>query len=266
MTTANVPPARDPANDDSLVGYTKELKRWLLKNLDVALPAVVLRHDRANNRVRVRPLITKIDSTDQTLRRSEIQSIPVLNLGGGGFFINFHLPVGQQGMIMALDRDISLFLQSQQESRPNTDRMHAFNDSIFVPQQWFDYVIDEEDSEAMVIQNLDGSVKIALDETSIRVVKDSVRAVFTSQNITMDAPGSIDFTANTISMTAPGGVTINNVTFDAAGAVESPVSFTAPNLIGTTDVTFGGISGTEHTHPQEDDSGGNTEQDTGAPN
>lgn len=251
MTTQNKQPARDPSNDDSLTGYTKELRRWLLKNLDHALPAVVLRHDRANNRVRVRPLITKIDSENQTLRRSEIQSIPVLNLGGGGFFVNFHLPVGQQGMIMALDRDISLFLQSKQESRPNTARMHAFNDSIFVPQQWFDYVIAEEDSEAMVIQNLDGSVKIALDGNQIRIVNNQVRLEVNGDSVVGVAPGGFDF---------------NGFTIDSTGAAVSPTTVTAETVIGNVDVTFAGISGKGHTHPQGEDSGGNTEQDTGAPN
>lgn len=171
----NVPPSRDPANDDSLTGLIKEIRRWILKNLDKALPAVVLRHDRTNNSVRVRPIISKVDSNGKPLKRSEVASVPVLNLGGGGFFINFHLPAGQQGMIMTFDRDISLFLQSKRESQPNTERMHEFDDSIFIPQQWFDYIIDEEDAEAMVIQNLDGSVKIALDQNSIRIVKGATR-------------------------------------------------------------------------------------------
>ena len=216
MTTQNKPPARDPSNDDSLTGYTKELRRWLLKNLDHALPAVVLRHDRANNRVRVRPLITKIDSENQTIQRSEIQSIPVLNLGGGGFFVNFHLPVGQQGMIMALDRDISLFLQSNQESRPNTARMHAFNDSIFVPQQWFDYVIADEDSEAMVIQNLDGSVKIALDGNQIRIVNDQVR---------------LEVNGDSVVGVAPGGFDLNGFRIESDGAASSPVSLASPSVV-----------------------------------
>lgn len=254
---SNVPPSRDPANDDSLVGYTKELKRWLLKNLDSALPAVVVSHDRDNNRVRVRPLITKIDSNKNTIRRAEIQSIPVLNLGGGGFFINFKLPAGQIGLIMSMDRDISLFLQNKSESRPNTERMHSFSDSIFIPQQWFDYSIASEDSDAMVIQNLDGSVKIALDENGVRIDSDG--------DINLTASNSITLNANTVNITAPGGVTINNVTFDSAGAVYSPVSVTAPNINGTTDVTFAGKSSKTHTHSQGVDSDGDVQQNTDGP-
>ena len=258
----NVPPSRDPANDDSLVGFTKELKRFLFKNIDKATPAMVLSHDRAANRVKVKPLITMVDSNGDAVSKSNIASVPVLNLGGGGWLINFNLPAGQQGMIFSFDRDISLFLQAKAESRPNTSRMHTFEDSIFIPQQWFDYVISEEDSAAMVIQNLNGTAKVALDDSSIRIVHNETRAEFTSDSTSIDSPLSINLnSAGGINITSDGGVTVNNVTFDSSGAVNSPASVTAPMLAGTTDVTFGGKSGVGHAH-----SGGTLPSgNTGAP-
>ncbi len=248
--TTNVPPSRDPANDDTLTGYTKELRRFLFKNIDKALPAMVLSHDRVNNSVRVRPLITMVDSEGATVRREPIPNVPVLNLGGGGFFINFNLPPGQQGMIFGFDRDMSLFLQSQAESRPNTERMHSFSDSIFIPQQWFDYVIAGEDSAAMVIQNLDGSVKIALDDNQIRVVNGATRFELNNGSVTA---------------TAPSGFSFNGLTIDGTGALVSPVSVTAPLVNGTTNVTFAGIGGVNHRHSQGNDADGDVQQNVGAP-
>ena len=260
--TTNVPPSRDPANDDSLIGYTRELRRWLFKNMDTGLPAEVISHDRATNRVRVRPLIDQVDSERNPRQRAIIPSIPVLNLGGGGFLINFNLPAGQMGMIFALDRDVSLFLQKQSQSVPNTERMHSFEDAIFIPQQWFDYTIATEDSAAMVIQSLDGSVKIALDNDSIRLVKDSVTTTLTTDSIAMSAPNDISLSAATISLTstgattitATGGANINGVMIDAAGAVVAPTTVTAgtsigaPTLTAATSLTVAGTEQADHTH------------------
>ena len=278
--TTNAPPSRDPANDDSLTGAFKLILRKMTQNLDDMLPCIVISHDRDANRVHVRPIIRIVDTLQNQHSRDVLASVPVLNLGAGGFFINFNIPAGSLGWIKASDRDISLFLQSYKEEAPNTQRMHSFSDGLFIPDTMTGYTIDGEDDEAMVIQNLSGSVKIALDETSIRLINGEVRGEFTSENITMSAPSDINLNAenitltatstlilngDTIGMTAPSGVTINNVTIDAAGAVASPVSFTAPNGVFTSNVSFGGVDGLTHTHPQGPDSAGDTQENTGAP-
>ena len=61
------------------------------------------------------------------------------------------------------------------------------------------------------------------------------------------------------------GNTTQTGNLNQTGDTTSTGTVTAPNVVGTTDVSFGGISGVGHTHPQGNDSAGNTEQDTGGP-
>lgn len=162
-------PNIDPANNDTLAGTLRSVFSQLMRNVDGMLPARVLRYDRDTNKVQVEVLIAMITTSNQQVSRAQIANIPVINLGGGGFLINFPLKVGDLGFIMANDRDISLFLQSFSESPPNTNRVKSFSDSIFIPSVLTGYTIDGADADNMVIQNLDGTVKISLGPDSVNI-------------------------------------------------------------------------------------------------
>ena len=203
--------SRDPANDDTLTGTFKEILRKNLQRTDDMLPAMVQQYDRARNVARVQPLIQLVDTEGQTFNRAPLANVPVLLLGGGEYFLSFHLPAGSLGWIKSNDRDISLFLQQFANNRPNTNRLHSFEDAIFIPDIMTGYTIAAEDQQAAVIQNKAGTVRISLTDERIK-------------------------------LTAP--------------AVE---------IVSTT-LTHNGVNvGDTHVHPQPNDSGGNTEQNTNAP-
>ena len=211
--------SRDPANDDSLTGTFKEVLKKFLQSTDDMLPAMVQQYDRAKNMARVQPLIQVVDTEGQTFNRAPLANVPVLLLGGGGFFVSFNLPTGSLGWIKSNDRDISLFLQQHANNRPNTARLHTFEDSLFIPDIMTGYTIAGEDEQAAVIQSTNGSVKISL----------------SNDRININAPA--------INLTASGAVAITSAT-----------------------LTHNGINvGDTHVHPQGTDSGGNTEQNTEAP-
>lgn len=172
--TTGAPPSRNPANDDTLTGAMNVVLRKFLQGVDDMLPARVISHDRTNNRVQVQPQISVVGTDNNSMSRNSVASVPVLNIGGGGFFVNFDLPEGSLGWIKASDRDISLFLQSYREARPNSRRFHSFSDSLFIPDVMTGYTIDDEDSGAMVIQNLDGSVRISLNDSRIKITSPQV--------------------------------------------------------------------------------------------
>ena len=93
---------------------------------------------------------------------NQIASIPVIQLGGGGYFMSYPIKKDDTGWILASDRDISIFLQSGDASRPQTFRKQNFADSLFVPDSLFDNVIDAEDQNNAVWQSKDSTVRIAL--------------------------------------------------------------------------------------------------------
>ena len=205
--------SRDPANDDSLTGTFKEVLRKFLQRTDDMLPAMVQNYDRARNLARVQPLIQVVDTEGQRFNRAPLANVPVLLLGGGSFFVSFHLPAGSLGWIKANDRDISLFLQGFANNRPNTRRMHTFEDSVFIPDIMTGYTIAGEDQQAAVIQSTSGAVKISL----------------TNERININAPA--------INLTATGAVAIQSasLTHNGTNVGETHVHAQGPDSRGNTE-------------------------------
>lgn len=159
----------NPSDEDSFTGTLRFLLKKQLQNTDDMLPAVVVSFDRANpSRVQVRPQVMMLGTEGDLISRAPIASVPVIELGGGMFVLSFPLKPGDLGFIKANDRDISLFLQNLSESKPNTFRMHNFSDGVFIPAVLRDWTLDEEDADRVVLQSLDGTVRMAMGNDIIK--------------------------------------------------------------------------------------------------
>ena len=230
--------SRDAANDDSLLGTFRVVLRKFLQGTDDMLPAMVQAYDRKTNLARVQPLIQMIDTEGQPHNRDVVGNVPVLLIGGGTFFLSFNLPAGSLGWIKANDRDISLFLQNFVNDRPNTNRLHTFSDAVFIPDIMTGYTIAGEDSEAAVLQNQTGTVRISLNASRIKMTAPAVEIVTTGQ--TSINAGTATINASTLTVTANTAIT---------GTLEN-----------------NGVNvGSTHTHAQGEDSAGNSERNTNPP-
>ena len=192
-------PSRDPENADSLPGLFKVILKKFAQRTDDMLPAIVEDYDRPTNVARVRPLIQIMTTEGELVSRAPIQSVKVLQIGGGGFLISFPLAAGDLGWIKASDRDLSLFRQNFSEAPPNTKRMHSFEDALFIPDVMKDYSIDGADTDGMVIQYKDSSVKIVLKNNEVVVKAPSI-----SFEGDLSVAGAIDATGD---ITSEGTVT-----------------------------------------------------------
>lgn len=171
MTIVNQSVQLNPAVKDSLAGTLQFCLNKFLENIDGMLPARVVAYDRVNspNRIKVQPLIFILNTDGSTESRPQPAEIPVFSFGGGNFFISFNLRPGDFGWIKSNDRDISLFLQSYTESKPNTLRKMSFSDAVFIPDVMRGYTINPEDLNSMVISSIDGTVKITLATDVIQI-------------------------------------------------------------------------------------------------
>lgn len=176
------PQSIKPADNSSITGLLKTIQDRTSRTLENMLPAKVIAFDRVKNRVTVQPMIRVVGTNGESISRSQLVSIPVYNPSGGGFGIYFNLKPNNLGWIIANDRDISLFLQSYQESKPNTARKHLFSDAVFYPDMMTGYTIDGEDAENFTIQNNDASVKITLGEDTIKLKATNI--LFESETLT----------------------------------------------------------------------------------
>lgn len=172
----------DPASRESLPGVIEFAVKKMLQGIDGQLPAVVVSYDRASNRATVQPLISRLTTNGEPVERATIASVPVLALGGGGFAVTFPLKPGDRGWIEASDRDISLFMQSNEKARPNTLRMHEFSDGRFVPDMFASHTLPAEHENEVIVQNKTG-------ETLVGVKDDRVRLVVGTTSITLDKTG-----------------------------------------------------------------------------
>jgi len=178
--TNHAPPSGNLADSDTLQGVLKFAFTKFLQKTDDMLPAQVLAYDRATNRASVQPLIRFVTTKNEVVSRSQIASVPVLQLGGGGFVLSFPIKAGDLGWIKANDRDISFFKKNYTNSSPNTQRKHSFEDAMFIPDSMMkQVVIDPEDAENVVLQNLAGTVRIALWADKVKI---------TAPEIVLDTP------------------------------------------------------------------------------
>jgi hypothetical protein len=167
-------PSINPADNGSLAGSLRLAFNKLMQEVNGMLPARVIKYDRDENRVQVQLLITIVTTDGSQVDRQQVASLPVLLLGGGGFFLSFPIKEGDLGWVLANDRDISNFLQSYANAPPNTYRKFSFSDGLFIPDIMRGYTIAGEDDENAVLQNLDGTIKISLSETTIKITAPTV--------------------------------------------------------------------------------------------
>ncbi|CNI48552.1 Gp138 family membrane-puncturing spike protein [Yersinia pekkanenii] len=180
----------DPALTGSLSGTLEYVFKKMLQGIDGQLPAQVISYDRVTNRATVQPLISRVTTAGEAVERGTVASMPVLALGGGEFNISFPLKTGDRGWIEASDRDISLYLQTSKQSKPNTLRMHEFSDGRFIPDVFADYELPAGHDEALVIQHKSGQTWIGVKEKEISLKVGSTEFTLTEENITMTAGGN----------------------------------------------------------------------------
>lgn len=215
-------------NDENLlVDLVKDILATVKRSVEVSIPCIVTKVI-SRTKVNVRPLIKVVGQNGVSYERDIIEGLPVFTAGAGDRFISFPVAVGDIGWIDASDRDLSLFLQSYGNVEPPTSRMHSFSDARFVPDIMTNISIAAEDAAAIVIQTRNGTVKIALDDTEIRIKNEAVSLVIDGSKVTGVAPDGFD---------------LNGFTINADGSAESPVSITAPSAV------ISGKELAEHNHP-----------------
>ncbi len=215
----------DPATVGSVAGMVRFAFRKLMQSTDGMLPCKVLSVTTDRNYVRVQPQIMVLGTNDLTQSRAEIDSVPVLTMGAGSYVISFPIKEGDFGWIIANDRHISLYLNGNKESQPNTNRLKDFADSIFIPDKARQWTLDGADADKLVIQSLDGTAKITIGTDQITLKHGT--------KIELDAP-TVHITHD---LTAEG--TINGKT-DVVGGSGS-ISLKGHKHTGVT--TGGGTSG-----------------------
>lgn len=161
---------QDPASGGSLSGAFQFIFGKLMQNTDCMLPATVIAATPDRMYVTVKPQIMLV-GTDQktTLSRAQVAKVPVFHMGAGGFVLTFPVKPGDPGWIIASDRDISLYIQSAKESKPNTRRLHSFEDGLFIPDAARLFTLAAGEGANVVLQSLDGTAFVSVGAAQIKL-------------------------------------------------------------------------------------------------
>lgn len=195
------------------------------KQIHTALPAKVVDFNPQHQTVTLAVQITQLLVEGGAVLIPPLVDVPVAFPRGGGFAVTFPLNAGDEGIAIFSERCIDGWWQSGRSSEPMDYRQHDLSDAMFIPSICsVPNVIGDFYTGGLSMQTLDGS-------TFIRIT-----------NGTIHIKGNIEHSGDT----------------NQEGSTTVSKTVKAKDVIGTNDVTAGGISGKTHKHTG--DSGGETGQ------
>ena len=260
------------SNEGSLEGIMSIALKKFQQDLQIMLPCMVTSVDRQSNKVNVIPLIEVVLTGGKTQARNEVFNIPIANFSTKEFIINFPIKVGDYGYIKTCDRDISLFKQSFNQTKPNTLRKNSFSDGVFYPDTInpTNWTIEDEDLENLVIQYKDGTTKISMSENKIKmksldIEQESTNHLIKTDNLLVqykDGTTKIALSGNKFTLTEDTIEQISNNSKLETNTYEIDANSTTTT--GTIKNNGKSIDST-HVHSQNPDSAGNIEQNTNPP-
>lgn len=195
----------DPAAGAGLGGAFKFIFQKLLQNTDGMLPCTVIAATPDRMFVTVRPQIMVV-GTDQklTVSRAQLAKVPVFHMGMGGYVLTFPVNEGDPGWIIASDRDISLYIQSGKETKPNTQRLHSFEDGLFIPDAARLFTLAAGEGANVVLQSIDGSAYVSVGAAQIKL-KHPTKVEVDSPSVHFTTDVTIDGKLTTTGLTSLGG-------------------------------------------------------------
>lgn len=193
--------------------------------------------------VDVKPLVNQLDGQGNAIPHGVVNGIPYFRMQGGTDAIIIDPKVGDIGVCVFCDRDSSAVQASRGAANPGSKRRNDMADGVYL-----------------------GGLLNGVPNQFVMFTEDGI-TIKSPTKILMEAP-EIELLAPVVEINASTSTTITTPTFTVNGtsqfngSITATGTVTAPLVVGTTNVTFGGKSGIAHTH-----GGVDTGPDsTGAPN
>lgn len=162
--------------------------------------------------VNVQPLINQLDGYGNQVPHGIIYSLPYSRIQGGTNAIIIDPEVGDKGVAIFSDRDISNVIATKKQANPGSNRKFDMADGIYIG--W--------------ILNATPTQYIQFNSSGIKIYSPHDIVIQATGNVTATAGGSVTATARTTAtITAPSGLTINaniqlNGTLTTTGLITAP--------------------------------------------
>jgi len=247
-----------------------------LKDLHTSMPGIIESFDPVTQTASIQPTIKRVfitrEGITETLTPSNLPlliNVPIQFPRGGGFSLTFPVTKGDECLIMFAERAIDTWHKFGGIREPKAKRFHSLSDATaIVGLSSLPNKIPSYSGTATQVKKDDGSAVISLNnDSSIDITSDSDVTV-DCVNLVATASGTAEITAtSSCTITAPtitlaGNVIIGGTLAQGAGGaatMSGGMDITGP-------VTNNGVDiSSTHTHPQANDSDGDTQQNTGSP-
>jgi hypothetical protein len=175
------------------------------------------------------------DSAGNTKPHKTIFKCPYLRIQGGANAIILDPQVGDIGIAVFADRDITTATKTKAQSPPSSRRKFSMADGLYLGG----------------VLNGTPTQFVRFSTTGIEI-HSPTQVNLTAPDVKIDA-ATVEINASTSATVTTPTFTVNGATqlngaVTASSTVTAGASVTAPNVVGTTNVTFGGKSGIAHQH------------------
>lgn len=205
--------------------------------------------------VNLQPLVNQVGATGIQVSQGALANVPYFRLQGGSNAVIIDPQVGDIGVAIFCERDISSVIKNKAQSNPGSNRQYNISDGLY----------------------LGGFLNAA--PTQYIQFNSSGITIFSPYNINIQATGNVNVTAGgNVGVTASGNASINaSGSISATAGTTATLTAPAISLMGNTTVTgnfsFSGTGqnagvdiGSTHKHPMPGIQSGTDTGETGAPN
>lgn len=203
--------------------------RSILNGRNFAALVKVVAVDSSAKTVDVQPLVNQLDGQGNAVPHGVVNDLPYVRIQGGENAVIIDPKVGDIGLCVFCDRDISSVQATRGAANPGSARRSDMADGVYI-----------------------GGLLNGVPLQYVMFADDGI-TIHSPSKIIMSAP-EIDLVAPVVAINASASTTITTPTFTLNGNAvingnaTATGTITAPLVAGTTNVTFAGKSGIAHEH------------------
>lgn len=197
--------------------------------------------------VDVVPLINQLDGQGNAIPHGTVNDLPYVRIQGGSNAVIIDPVVGDIGLCVFCDRDISAVCNTKKASNPGSMRRSDMADGVYlggllnaIPTQYAMFTPAGIELHSPTLIKLTApKVQIIAPLVEINA---STSTVITTPDFTVNGKTHLNGNTDVTGTTTLNGAVTASSTINAGGTV------TAPTVAGTSDVTFAGKSSATHKH------------------
>lgn len=132
VSNNNIVGGNKGALNDPVAGFMNLMERYLRSYVNTVQP-VEITAINGDGTINVKPLLQNKTTNGDVLQPVEIYNIPVLTLKGNNCSLVFDVAVGNQGLLIAGQYDITDYKKTKAVSGKPTNRTYSYSDGFYLP-------------------------------------------------------------------------------------------------------------------------------------